>query len=107
MNVSTSSLISSSVRASPFCEACSIKSRKFMCRLLPRIKEDNHVFYPSLTRSYICVYIHTTVCIYSDMYMVTAISRPVVTIYLYISLTVHHDINQFVITNLMHICFIS
>jgi hypothetical protein len=24
--------------------------------------------------------------------------------YLYISLTVHHDINQFVITNLMHIC---
>jgi hypothetical protein len=26
---------------------------------------------------------------------------------LYISLTVHHDINQFVITNLMHICFIS
>jgi hypothetical protein len=27
--------------------------------------------------------------------------------YLYISLTVHHDINQFVITNLMHICFIS
>jgi hypothetical protein len=24
-----------------------------------------------------------------------------------ISLTVHHDINQFVITNLMHICFIS
>jgi hypothetical protein len=29
------------------------------------------------------------------------------TFYLYISLTVHHDINQFVITNLMHICFIS
>jgi hypothetical protein len=28
-------------------------------------------------------------------------------VYLYISLTVHHDINQFVITNLMHICFIS
>jgi hypothetical protein len=27
--------------------------------------------------------------------------------FLYISLTVHHDINQFVITNLMHICFIS
>jgi hypothetical protein len=27
--------------------------------------------------------------------------------YLYISLTVHHDINQFVITKLMHICFIS
>jgi hypothetical protein len=26
---------------------------------------------------------------------------------LYISLTVHHDINQFVITNLMHMCFIS
>jgi hypothetical protein len=26
---------------------------------------------------------------------------------LYISLTVHRDINQFVITNLMHICFIS
>jgi hypothetical protein len=27
--------------------------------------------------------------------------------YLYISLTVHHDINQFVIANLMHIYFIS
>jgi hypothetical protein len=27
--------------------------------------------------------------------------------YRYISLIVHHDINQFVITNLMHICFIS
>jgi hypothetical protein len=26
---------------------------------------------------------------------------------LYISLTLHHYINQFVITNLMHICFIS
>ena len=79
MKVSTSSLISSSVRGSPFCDVCSSKSRKFMCRLLPRIKEDNRVFYSSFTRAYICVCIHISVCIYIYMHMVTTFTRPVVT----------------------------
>jgi len=38
-------------------------------------------FYPSLTRAYICVYIHISVCIYTYMYMVTTLSRTVVTVY--------------------------
>ena len=80
MKVSTSSLISSSVRGSPFCDVCSSKSRKFMCRLLPRIKEDNHVLYPSFTRAFVCVCIHRRVCIYTSMYMVTTLLRLVVTI---------------------------
>ena len=80
MKVSTSSLISSSVRWSPFCDVCSSKSRKFMCRLLPVIMEENHVFYPSLTCAYICVYMHISVCIYTCMYMVTTLSCQMVTI---------------------------
>jgi hypothetical protein len=34
-------------------------------------------------------------------------ANPTRNFFFYISLTVHNDINQFVITNLMHICFIS
>jgi hypothetical protein len=86
MKVSTSSLISSSVSGSPFCEVCSSTSRKFMCRLLPITKEDYNVFYPSLTSAYVCVCvcvcvcIHVCLCICTCMCMVTTLYSPVVTI---------------------------
>ena len=68
MKVSTSSLISSSVRGSPFCDVCSSKSRKFMCRLLPRIKKEKNVFlsFP-YARVYMCVY--TYKCMYIHLYV--------------------------------------